>query len=164
MSGKNRILRIIMQFITGCIGACGVFLIWAVLIILVDSKYAPPEDWIFVLFIIMSVGSVSGIFLIDKLVFKVQGYNILEMTIGFLTGFVGIAFLQWFVPAYWGVDILAVCPFVEDLIDDILYAEGVRYLVVFPLTSTLFSIIGYNVTFWLRHHLPHRSRVLDKEQ
>lgn len=153
MSGKNRILRIIIQFITGCIGACGVFLIWVALIIFVDSE-SVPEDWNLVLFIIMPVGSISGIFLIDKLLFKVQGYNVLGMTIGYLLGFVGIAFSEWFLLLYWGISTYPICLFIDDLTGNILNAEGVRYVVVFPLTITLFSIIGYNVTFWLREHLP----------
>lgn len=160
MSGKNRILRIIIQFITGCIGACGALLILVGLMIFFDLR-GGLEDWIFVIFIIMPAGSVAGIFLIDKLAFKVQGYNILGLTIGYLLGFVSIAFLQWFVLAYWGVDLFAVCSFfIEDstIIGDTLNAYGIRFFVLFPLTITVFSIIGYNLAFCLRHNLPRRTK------
>ncbi len=161
MDKQNRMLKIIIQFIVGSIVACGVFLILVGLIIFFDSE-GVLEDWHLVLFIIMPVGSLSGIFLIDKLLFKAQGYNVRGMTIGFLLGFVSIAFLQWFVPVYRGVDMFAVCSFIEDstIIGDVLNADGIRYVVFFPLTITLFSVIGYNLAFYLSYHVLRRSKVL----
>lgn len=160
MNKRSRILNIIIQFITGFIVACGAFLLLGCFI----KAFFPQdflEDWHLILFVVMAIGSLSGIFLIDNVLFKARQYNVLGVIMGLLLGFLSLAFAEWILPLFFGVDMVPVYSFIgSTIIGDFLAEDGVKYVFFLPLTTALFSVIGYNLACCLSYHVLRRSKVL----
>jgi len=145
MGKKQRIiLRLTLHFLISFIIAAGIFLVMQWFI----SFFVPgdtPEDWHLVLFMLMPVGSAFGIFLIDRLVFRLKQYSIIGIAIGFLFGFMGLVLVEWFLPWYYGMDMGRVYSFFSStIIGSILVEYGIKYVLFLPFTSSLFCFLGYN--------------------
>lgn len=118
--------KIIFQFAVGSIFAFGGFCAAWVLCNLVDTFAEITVDWVLLhlaaVYLGLPIGSLLGIFLVDKLFFKVQGYNVLGIPVGFLLCVLAIALSTWFLQG----------------------TRGNIGLYLMPFIASFFSLIGYN--------------------
>jgi hypothetical protein len=126
--------KIILEFIVGCVLSLVSAICFGMLYFL-PSEVVGIEIFFggdkagpfFVLFLGVPIGAFVGISLVDKLMFKSRGYNILGLTLGFILCQLGILF---------GV-------FLMDLI-------GGTAVVFIPFIAVFLSLVGYNIKFLFR--------------
>lgn len=138
---KRIIPRIILQFIAGIVFAFGVGIcVWALSysltdILELDSFILNLDNTIYsILFLGLPIGGLLGISMVDKLIFKSQGYNKLGIVIGFSLSTFGTVLVGWILPIFDIRFFDWILPVVHINID----------ILVFPFVVAFFAVIGYN--------------------
>ena len=121
--------KLLLEFIIGCIlsvaSAICFGLVYTMLYMMLEAEVFFGGDKagpFFILFLGVPIGALLGISLVDKLLFKSQGYNIFGLVLGFILSQFGV--------------VLGIF-----LLDSI----GNTALFFIPLIIGLLSLVGYNV-------------------
>jgi ABC-type methionine transport system permease subunit len=88
----------------------------------------------------LPIGSVLGILLADKLIFKLRSYNLVRVIVSFLSSVFGIVLVVWILPILR----INVYTFFGSLSSSMGYDLNI---ILLPLISSLFAVIAYNVFF-----------------
>ena len=140
--------KILLQFVSGCLCSFGLYrcldAIWGWLSYFEALWKYKPISFIlnydhflfFIDFVGLPVGSLIGIWVVDRIIFKVSLNNFSGMAIGFLLSVLGVVLVLWILPLI-KVDIVTFVPGFSSMGYDV-------YVYFAPIMIAFLSTVGYN--------------------